>query len=69
MTAEPTPLEGLWLLRPKVFRDARGHFLEPFNRKAFATATGMEVDFVQDNESLSQIGVVRGLHFQAPPHA
>ena len=69
MTAERTPLEGLWLLRPKVFRDARGHFLEPFNRRAFRTATGLDVDFVQDNESLSQSGVVRGLHFQAPPHA
>lgn len=69
MTAETTPLEGLWLLRPNVFRDERGHFLETFNHCAFEQATGLRVRFVQDNESLSQAGVLRGLHFQVPPHA
>lgn len=69
MIAEHTPLEGLWLLQPKVFRDERGHFLESFNRRTFEKATGIRADLVQDNESLSHAGVLRGLHYQAPPHA
>ncbi len=68
MEVERTPLEGLLVLRPKVFRDARGWFLESFNARAFQAATGLEPAFVQDNESNSQAGVLRGLHFQAEPH-
>ncbi len=64
-----TPLEGLLVLRPKVFRDERGWFLESFNARAFKEATGLDPRFVQDNESRSQAGVLRGLHFQAPPRA
>ena len=64
-----TPLEGLLELRPKVFRDARGWFFESFNGNLFKEGTGLEPRFVQDNESQSQSGVLRGLHFQAPPHA
>lgn len=68
MIAESTPLAGLLVLRPQVFRDARGWFLESFNARSFREATGLDVRFVQDNESLSAKGVVRGLHFQAPPY-
>lgn len=69
MEIETTGLDGLLILRPKVFRDARGCFLESFNAERFQAACGSALRFVQDNESLSQAGVVRGLHFQAPPHA
>lgn len=69
MITETTPLAGLLVLRPQVFRDARGWFLESFNARSFAEATGLDVRFLQDNESLSAAGVLRGLHFQAPPHA
>ena len=69
MKVERTPLDGLLHIKAQVFRDARGHFLETFNDRSFEQATGLDVHFVQDNESLSQAGVVRGLHFQAPPHA
>lgn len=69
MEIETTGLEGLLILRPKVYRDARGWFLESFNAERFHAACGTAPRFVQDNESLSQAGVVRGLHFQIPPHA
>jgi dTDP-4-dehydrorhamnose 3,5-epimerase len=69
MNVEMTPLAGLLVIRPKVFRDARGWFLESFNKQAFEQATGLNTTFVQDNESLSQAGVLRGLHFQVEPHA
>lgn len=69
ITVERTELEGLLILRPRVFRDDRGWFLESFNARAFAEATGLRTVFVQDNESLSQAGVLRGLHFQAAPNA
>jgi dTDP-4-dehydrorhamnose 3,5-epimerase len=69
MNVELTPLEGLLVIRPKVFRDARGWFLESFNKQAFEQATGLNTTFVQDNESLSQAGVLRGLHFQVEPNA
>lgn len=64
-----TSLEGLLLLRPRIFADARGHFLETFNDQQFSKATGSQLPFVQDNESLSCKWVLRGLHFQVPPHA
>lgn len=63
-----TPIEGLLVICPKVFNDARGYFFESFNAKAFKEATGIDVTFVQDNESRSHYGVVRGLHFQNPPY-
>ncbi|MBQ9578683.1 MAG: dTDP-4-dehydrorhamnose 3,5-epimerase, partial [Ottowia sp.] len=59
-----TPLEGVLILEPKVFGDARGFFLESYNRRDFAAATGVDVDFVQDNHSRSRRGVLRGLHYQ-----
>lgn len=63
-----TDIDGVVILEPRVFTDARGYFLESFNRKAFEELVG-HVDFVQDNESCSSRGVMRGLHFQRPPHA
>ena len=57
-------LNGVLLLKPKIFGDARGFFQESFNRRDFETATGLNVDFVQDNHSRSVQGVLRGLHFQ-----
>lgn len=69
MRVERTPLEGLLTIHPRIFRDPRGYFFEPFNARAFAEATGVDVTFVQDNESRSEKGVLRGLHLQCPPHA
>ncbi|MGC3987906.1 MAG: dTDP-4-dehydrorhamnose 3,5-epimerase [Pseudorhodoferax sp.] len=57
------------LIEPKVFGDARGFFYESFNAEAFRAATGVALDFVQDNHSRSAKGVLRGLHYQLPPHA
>lgn len=66
LIVEKTVIEGPLILKPKVFYDARGYFFEPFNKQRFVEA-GINQDFVQDNQSLSQKGAVRGLHFQAPP--
>lgn len=66
---ERTLIEGPLLLRPKLFADERGYFLETFNERGFAAATGIRAEFVQDNESSSKKGVLRGLHFQLAPHA
>lgn len=63
-----TSIEGLLVVEPKVFGDSRGYFFESFNAKEFAGKTGLDVTFVQDNESKSRRGVVRGLHFQLPPY-
>ena len=64
-----TELPGVVILTPRRFGDARGFFSEVYNRKSYAEY-GIDVEFVQDNHSLSrQVGVVRGLHFQSPPHA
>ncbi len=61
-------LKGLFIFKPKVFEDARGYFFESYNQNAFKEA-GLNLNFVQDNQSLSQKGVLRGLHFQNSPHA
>ena len=61
-------IEGLVVIKPTVFEDERGHFFEYYQKELFAQ-NGIEDDFVQDNQSLSQKGVLRGLHFQAPPYA
>jgi dTDP-4-dehydrorhamnose 3,5-epimerase len=66
LTVEKTPLAGLLLLRPRVFRDARGFFVESYNAETFAAA-GIDTVFVQDNHSLSAKGTLRGLHFQTDP--
>ncbi len=62
-----TDIEGVCIIEPRVFGDARGYFFESYSRRDFAQVA--EVDFVQDNESRSCYGVVRGLHFQRPPYA
>jgi dTDP-4-dehydrorhamnose 3,5-epimerase len=59
-----TPLKDCLLIKNTLFNDERGYFFESFNRKRFAEKTGFDVDFVQDNQSKSGYGVVRGLHFQ-----
>ena len=69
MNVTATPLPGLLILEPKVFGDERGFFMESFNQRAFDAAVGEAVTFVQDNHSCSQRGVLRGLHYQLPPHA
>ncbi len=63
-TVIPTAIPEVLILEPKVFGDARGFFLESFNARDFAQATGLNVDFVQDNHSKSAKGVLRGLHYQ-----
>jgi dTDP-4-dehydrorhamnose 3,5-epimerase len=69
MRVETTAIDGVLVLQPKVFGDARGFFLESFNQEAFDAAVGHHVDFVQDNHSRSARGVLRGLHFQKAPKA
>lgn len=59
-----TPIEGVLVLEPKVFGDARGFFFESFNTRDFAQATGLTCEFVQDNHSKSSKGVLRGMHYQ-----
>jgi dTDP-4-dehydrorhamnose 3,5-epimerase len=63
-----TKLKGVVVIKPRVFEDARGYFFESYSEQVFAKA-GMSLNFVQDNQSLSQKGVLRGLHFQNPPFA
>ena len=60
----PTALAGVLVLEPRVFGDDRGFFMESYNRRSFAQATGLDIDFVQDNHSRSRKGVLRGLHYQ-----
>ncbi len=69
MRAVPTEIEGVLILEPKVFRDDRGWFMESYNQRLFQELVGQDVRFVQDNHSRSSRGVLRGLHYQLPPHA
>lgn len=62
-----TAIEGLLIIKPRVFEDARGYFFESFSQREFEEKVG-KVNFVQDNESMSSYGVMRGLHFQRPPY-
>lgn len=64
MTVIPTPLADCLVIVPRVFNDDRGYFFESFNEKTFAEITGMHIRFIQDNQSYSTKGVLRGLHFQ-----
>ena len=63
-----TSLEGLLVIKPRIFGDDRGYFFESWSKQSFAKV-GLTLDFVQDNQSLSGKGVLRGLHFQNPPYA
>ncbi|HEY1090187.1 MAG TPA: dTDP-4-dehydrorhamnose 3,5-epimerase family protein, partial [Burkholderiaceae bacterium] len=69
MKITPTSLPEVLIVEPRVFGDARGFFTESWNEAVFNKAVGYEVRFVQDNHSRSGRGVLRGLHFQLPPHA
>jgi dTDP-4-dehydrorhamnose 3,5-epimerase len=62
------PIEGLLIIKPKVFGDERGYFFESWSKQAYENI-GLDLSFVQENQSLSQKGVLRGLHFQNPPFA
>lgn len=68
MEIKKTDIPGLLLLRPRVFGDARGYFMESYAKRTWEAA-GLQAEFVQDNESCSAKGVLRGLHFQKPPFA
>ncbi len=68
MIIKESPLAGLLIIEPTVFEDSRGYFFESFNQKDLLKA-GIETLFVQDNQSLSQYGVLRGLHYQLAPYA
>ncbi|SDT23218.1 dTDP-4-dehydrorhamnose 3,5-epimerase [Pseudomonas oryzae] len=69
MKAIATALDGVLILEPRVFEDARGCFFESWNARTFAELTGVQAEFVQDNHSVSHRGVLRGLHYQLPPMA
>lgn len=69
MQAIETKLEGCFIIEPVVFSDSRGYFFESFNEKKFELITGQSGKFVQDNQSSSSYGVVRGLHFQKGEYA
>ena len=62
-----TDIDGVLILEPRIFNDQRGYFFESYNHRAFCEAIGRDINFVQDNESMSTRGVMRGLHFQRPP--
>ncbi|SHI94728.1 dTDP-4-dehydrorhamnose 3,5-epimerase [Aquimarina spongiae] len=64
MNVKPTFLEGCFIVEPGVYKDNRGYFFESFNQQEFVGKTGVDVDFIQDNQSFSTKGVLRGLHFQ-----
>lgn len=68
MNITKTAIEGVVIIEPKLFNDSRGYFFESYNKKAFDEEVA-KVDFVQDNESCSTRGVMRGLHFQLPIHS
>ena len=65
----PTNLEGCFVLEPKIIKDERGYFMESFNESTFQKALGIKIHFVQDNQSFSSKGVLRGLHYQTGNHA
>ena len=65
----PTHLSGCFVLEPKVFKDERGYFMESYNEATFNTGVEQKVNFVQDNQSYSSKGVLRGLHYQTGEHA
>ena len=63
-----TAIEGVFIIEPKIWGDERGYFFESYSTRDFAANTGLDITFVQDNESKSRYGVLRGLHFQYPPY-
>lgn len=69
MIVKETKLKGCFILEPKIFKDSRGYFFESFNQNTFNQLIGKNVNFIQDNESYSSKGVLRGLHYQIGDHA
>jgi dTDP-4-dehydrorhamnose 3,5-epimerase len=69
MTVKETKLKGCFIIEPKVFQDSRGYFFESYNQSSFNKSIGQNIDFIQDNESFSTKGVLRGLHFQKGEYA
>ena len=67
MLVQPLDLPDALLIEPNIFKDDRGYFFESFNHQAFRDCTGLDVSFVQDNQSFSSQNVFRGLHYQVPP--
>jgi dTDP-4-dehydrorhamnose 3,5-epimerase len=64
-----THIEGLLILEPRLFPDDRGYFFESYNQRTFRDLTGLDINFIQDNQARSTKNVLRGLHYQNPPHA
>jgi dTDP-4-dehydrorhamnose 3,5-epimerase len=69
MIFKETKLQGCYIIEPKIIQDERGYFMESFNEKTFQNGVGQAVHFVQDNQSFSSKGVLRGLHYQTDEHA
>ena len=69
MKVTPLSIQDVYLIEPQIFEDSRGFFFESFRLDRFQEATSLKVNFVQDNHSKSTRGVMRGLHYQLPPHA
>ena len=69
MIVKETKLKGCFIIEPRVFKDKRGYFVENYNKNDFSIALGLNINFVQDNESQSSKGVLRGLHYQTGKHA
>lgn len=69
MQVQETKLKGCFIIEPTIFKDSRGYFVESFNKRAFQEKTGVNVEFVQDNQSGSQYGTIRGLHAQVGEYA
>jgi len=69
MEIQKFDIEGLLLIKPRVFGDDRGYFFESFNKNVFEKETGISINFVQDNQSKSNKGVLRGLHYQNEEYA
>ncbi len=67
MIFEPTGIDGLWIIKPRIFEDDRGYFFESYNKSQFDKNI-IKADFIQDNEARSTYGVLRGLHFQTAPY-
>jgi dTDP-4-dehydrorhamnose 3,5-epimerase len=69
MIFHPSKLKDCYIIEPKIFTDQRGYFMESYNKEAFQKGIGQEINFVQDNQSFSTKGVLRGLHYQTGQHA
>ena len=69
MAFKETKIKDLWIIEPKVFSDDRGYFFESFNENSFQEETGLSIHFVQDNQSKSNKGVLRGMHYQTGNYA